>query len=375
MISVHMTTYCRFKNNLLPKAVNSVLTQNFDDFEFVIYDDCSYDGTQEYLEGLKYSDHRVKLIRGEKNVNSVAISLGNCLKNTDPRRRFITWMFDDCELRPNALEQLVNSATRSNLAFVFGIGLVHLRTGETFPVGHRSIDFIKSNVQNSSVLVPNAGILCKREIFDRIGWYDSSVILRRSCDWDLFNRMFRNNLPFAKIDEVLADEYGDLQPDSLRNSFTTTFDIMKKFTQLRDENGWNLSLDSCLYQPVDRIPPGPWTEEELSLMYYMFLEYFLSVGNLAKAFLWAERLNSRLDAKPFFLDNLYRSAKNGKPDPMAVGAYAGAVFAAYREEQNNRQLERNIGYRAYQKLQRRPFLFKVAKTGWRMVRELKGRFS
>src|SRR2546430_14676525 len=50
----------------LPDAVRSVLTQTFTEFEFLIIDDGSTDGTSSYLRGL--TDPRVRVVRNESNL-------------------------------------------------------------------------------------------------------------------------------------------------------------------------------------------------------------------------------------------------------------------------------------------------------------------
>ena len=48
-------------------AVASVLSQSYADFEYIITDDGSTDGTRDYLEKLSKNDARVKVIFLEKN--------------------------------------------------------------------------------------------------------------------------------------------------------------------------------------------------------------------------------------------------------------------------------------------------------------------
>ena len=69
-ISVLMPVYnCR---PFIEESVNSILNQTFKDFEFIIIDDCSTDGTYEYLQTL--TDPRISIFRNKKN-SGIAVSL------------------------------------------------------------------------------------------------------------------------------------------------------------------------------------------------------------------------------------------------------------------------------------------------------------
>ncbi|HTJ91192.1 MAG TPA: glycosyltransferase [Acidocella sp.] len=332
MLTIHMTTHRRFACGLLRRAVKSVLSQSFRDFEFIICDDASTDGTADYLKDIEAMDPRVRVIRNLRNVNSVAISLGRCLKAASADRPWVSWMFDDCVLLPDALRCLVNMTVNHRLEMVYGITNVLKPDGGVFPVGDLSPEEVRQRVAKSSVLVPNGGILIKRQVFDRHGWYDPSIVLRRSCDWDLFRRIIGAGTPFAATQEVVMEEYGALQTDSLRNAFTTTFDLMMRFAQARDKTGLRLGVDEILHMPMDWIPPNDWSSEELGLIRYIFMEYFLSVADMPRAFRWAALLAPQLQRDSLMLQNLKRKASegDGSVSLMAAGAYAGLVLEAYR---------------------------------------------
>ena len=62
-VSIILPVYNGIK--YLPQSVESILGQDFTDFEFLILDDCSTDGSWEWLQSL--NDERVSLVRNEQN--------------------------------------------------------------------------------------------------------------------------------------------------------------------------------------------------------------------------------------------------------------------------------------------------------------------
>jgi glycosyltransferase involved in cell wall biosynthesis len=338
MITIHMTTHRRRASGLLQRAVESVLSQDFADFEFVICDDASVDGTAAYLDRVAAADGRVQIIRNEVNVNSVAISLGRCMQQSSLTRPWISWMFDDCILLPGALWRLVTAlSAHPGAGMVYGVTEVMLKDGNVLRVGESTEEEVRAGIARSSILVPNGGILVHRDAFKRHGWYDTSVVLRRSCDWDLFRRIILCGVEFVALPDVLMREYGDQQPDALRNAFSTTFGLMAQFVAVRDASGARLDIDNVLLRPTDWIPPAPWSAEDLDLMRYMFIEYFLSVGDISRAFRWARLLARRLDSPGLLMrDNLFRhtwASEAADQRAMAVGAFTAVVLSAFREQQ------------------------------------------
>ncbi|MEP4379702.1 MAG: glycosyltransferase family 2 protein [Alphaproteobacteria bacterium] len=67
-VSVLIATYQRC--GILQRAIDSVLKQDFEDFELIIVDDCSPDATPEVVNAAAEIDSRIRYIRLPKNVGS-----------------------------------------------------------------------------------------------------------------------------------------------------------------------------------------------------------------------------------------------------------------------------------------------------------------
>ena len=100
-VSVIIPTYNRA--DLLPRAVNSVLAQTYDDCEIIIVDDCSPDNTQDVIAS--FTDPRVRSIRHEVN-RGAATARNTGIENA--RGEYIAFLDDDDELTPGSIARRVN---------------------------------------------------------------------------------------------------------------------------------------------------------------------------------------------------------------------------------------------------------------------------
>ncbi|MGF7002010.1 glycosyltransferase involved in cell wall biosynthesis [Lachnospiraceae bacterium PFB1-21] len=64
-VTVFLTSYNHEKN--LPQSIESILNQTFSDFELIIMDDCSTDGSWGIIQGYEKQDRRIRTIRHEYN--------------------------------------------------------------------------------------------------------------------------------------------------------------------------------------------------------------------------------------------------------------------------------------------------------------------
>ena len=103
LISVYLPTYNRLE--LIKMAVQSIQNQTYKNFEIIIVDDNSSDGTQEFLEKIAREDSRVRYFLKNKNSGActsrnIAIDLAN--------GEFITGLDDDDYFLPQRLELFID---------------------------------------------------------------------------------------------------------------------------------------------------------------------------------------------------------------------------------------------------------------------------
>ena len=93
IVSVVMSTYNRADK--LKRVIESVLNQTFDNFEFIIINDGSTDGTREVLRSYQKRDKRIILVENKEN-RGLIYSLNRGLALA--RGKYIARIDDDDEM-------------------------------------------------------------------------------------------------------------------------------------------------------------------------------------------------------------------------------------------------------------------------------------
>lgn len=101
MISVLMLTYNR--ENLVSRAIESVLAQTYKDFEFIIVDNGSSDRSGEVADGYAAKDSRIRVIHRDRG----SISAGRNTALDAARGEYIAFIDDDDWAEPDFLEFLL----------------------------------------------------------------------------------------------------------------------------------------------------------------------------------------------------------------------------------------------------------------------------
>lgn len=173
-------------HNALPfldQSVRSILDQHFSDFEFVIGDDASTDGSRESLRAWARRDSRIRLFEGERQRGPAGSSnwvVGHA------RASLIARMDADDVAHPDRLRRQIEVMRAHSDAVLVGA------LGDSIDCEGRRIRPVdRWRITRKSCFAPfsHSSILIRREAFDRIGGY------REECafweDLDLYLRLSR----------------------------------------------------------------------------------------------------------------------------------------------------------------------------------------
>lgn len=211
-ISVIMSVYSRNRgdgicSNLLKRALDSILNQTFRDFELILIDDASKDGSADVCKEYAARDQRIKYLRFEQNSGLPAIRYNDGIAISTGK--YLTFMFDDDEWYPNALGALYEGITNQYPECGLVYGLVDYIDGKTYEVTWPNLGekWSKTRIKYTNFLSNNA-VIIKREVIDTLGGYDENPVIKRLCDWDLWDRL-SNMYPVGRIPVQIGRVYSD----------------------------------------------------------------------------------------------------------------------------------------------------------------------
>jgi len=201
LVSVVLPTYRRCRSGQLRRALESVLSQACEDFELLVIDDGSTDGSADLIDRLRARDPRVVHVRHERNSGLHAVRLDEGIELA--RGKYLAFQFDDDCWRPNALKTLVRASEQANRPSVV-VGKAFF----TAPTGTWTLPAVELNLVNlyEQNRFANNAVLFPRGLVERYGMYDCHIGMRRLCDWDLWLRFMRH-VPFLVVDELISEVY------------------------------------------------------------------------------------------------------------------------------------------------------------------------
>jgi glycosyltransferase involved in cell wall biosynthesis len=189
------------------RALRSVLTQTMDDYEVIIVDDGSTDGTHELLGALDCTRCRVL----SNPVNS-GVSAARNRGVAAAKGEFIAFLDDDDEFRPTVLAALRERCLADPKPdFLWGVRVIHERAPNGHTISTRVDDWrdISPSVSDSEFLpltlrlATSAVFTIRRTLFEQLGGFDEA--LKVSEDRDLFITLAEGGYLGAPVNAALID--------------------------------------------------------------------------------------------------------------------------------------------------------------------------
>jgi glycosyltransferase involved in cell wall biosynthesis len=197
-VSVIIPTYNR--GWVLREAVDSVLAQDFKDFELIVVDDGSTDNTREILESY---DHDLIVLRQSNRGVSAARNRGIAAG----RGRLVAFLDSDDLWLPRKLSSQVDFFNSNPAALVNQTEEIWIRNGVRVNPKTRHHKFSGMIFEKSLALclVSPSAVMMKRSLFDEVGLFDEDL---PACeDYDLWLRISRR-YPVHLIETPLVIKRG-----------------------------------------------------------------------------------------------------------------------------------------------------------------------
>ncbi len=188
MVSVIIPTYNR--ENLISETIQSVLDQTFSNFELIIIDDGSTDGTKEVVNS--FSDDRIRYIyqsncgRSYARNHALNIACG----------RYITFLDSDDLYLPDKLQlQVVFLDMHPKFGMVYTSAYCMNEAGTLLSDSYKATvsgQIYKDIAFYVPVTITLPTVMVRREVFDKVGGFD--VKMDRFEDTDMWRRISREFL-------------------------------------------------------------------------------------------------------------------------------------------------------------------------------------
>lgn len=230
-VSIIMSTYNG--EQYIAEAIESIISQTYRDWEFIICDDCSTDSTSDILEHYSSVDSRIKIITNTQNLK-LAASLNMCLKES--RGAYIARMDDDDISDPCRLEKQVQFMDSHREFSVVGCNIEMFNNNNV--LGVRKYPEFADLYHQKHLIVQFAHptVLMRREVLLKLKGYTVAKYTNRGQDFDLWARFFNAGYIGYNIQEnLLKYRVADsgYKKDSFENAYNSVIRHIKCYRLLK----------------------------------------------------------------------------------------------------------------------------------------------
>lgn len=199
-VSVVIPTRNRYST--LTRAIRSVAAQTFSDFELIVINDCSTDGTANYLSTLNQT-------------NSVCVNLENpgggaAARNHGISRAsgdYIAFLDDDDTWEPTKLEEQVVAIEEKGAGLCYTGKRIFNRRGRFLRYTCKKPRFTDAyqSIMYDNFIGSTSSIMVRKRLADEIDGFDPSLPALQ--DWDFYIRLIQKGCALVEIDKPLINYY------------------------------------------------------------------------------------------------------------------------------------------------------------------------
>ncbi|MBR5130563.1 MAG: glycosyltransferase family 2 protein [Alphaproteobacteria bacterium] len=256
IVSVVLPTYNRAQ--LLPRAIESILNQEFQDFELIIVDDCSTDNTLELLKSYQEKSDKIIVI---KHDTTQGVGSARNTGNDYARGKYIIILDSDDYALPNMLKDSVEFMIKHpsvDLGVPAKKAFYEKNPNKLFPWHYPVYNFLNGNQ------LGNVGNIFKREFVVK---HNIKYKTYYTCaeDYDFWIQMILNGATVAKIED-----------DNNKAIYTTAFMTHKNtYGSACFRNSLNVKKDiaTFLNLPETPIDMCMWLKKLININPHLFLPH------------------------------------------------------------------------------------------------------
>lgn len=184
----------------LEKAIDSIVNQTYQDFEFIIINDCSTDNSSTILNGYNQRYPQIKLINNTSNLG-LTKNLNKALSLA--KGDFIARMDADDISELHRFERQMDFFSKNKSVDILGTFSKNINEkgnfigSRTAPVSHNQI----MRVLPKLCPVAHPTVMFRKNSLERIGFYNDKF--RTSQDYDMWFRAAKIGLKFHNLPEYL----------------------------------------------------------------------------------------------------------------------------------------------------------------------------
>lgn len=232
--------------NTLRESIESIINQSYENWELIIYDDCSDDKSlyiaKEYEE--KYKD-KIKVYKNNKNI-TLGPTLNRCLQKATGT--FIARQDGDDISHKDRLKTQVDFLVQNNEIDLVGTSIKIFDKNGFY--GER---FLNENPKPQDLMrgttFAHATIVCKKNVYEILDGYSEDENRKGVEDYDLWFRFFEKDFKGVNLNQSLYFVREDRDSYKRKNTKRRINEVITMFNGRRIL-GLNYKYDLAIFKPI-----------------------------------------------------------------------------------------------------------------------------